>query len=332
MPRGAVRPLEGGARRAPGGALRLRGRRARAVALRRPVLPGGAGRGRRRPRPVLRGAPTSSSSSRRTFDGIGLETRDVLERSDLFPREGKCQHAFCIDVDRAGDIRVLANVVPSQQWMDTMLHELGHATFDAGLRPLAALAAARLAPRRHGGDRDPDGAARQRPRVARAGARASTRTTVAAIAPTSARARAAELLVFTRWVLVMTNFERALYADPEADLDARWWELVSASSSFATPRAGAPGLGREDPRRLRARLLPHLPLRPPRRLAARGDARAGVRRPRRPAGGRQAARRAGVRAGPLAAVGPADRAGDRRAADRGPFRPRHRRGLTRALC
>jgi len=25
---------------------------------------------------------------------------------------------------------------------------------------------------------------------------------------------------------VMTNFERALYADPEADLDARWWELV----------------------------------------------------------------------------------------------------------
>ena len=27
---------------------------------------------------------------------------------------------------------MLANVVPGQYWMDTMLHELGHATFDAG--------------------------------------------------------------------------------------------------------------------------------------------------------------------------------------------------------
>ena len=59
----------------------------------------------------------------------------MLDRSDLFPRDGKCQHAFCIDIDRAGDVRVLANVVPGQQWMDTMLHELGHATFDAGLDP-----------------------------------------------------------------------------------------------------------------------------------------------------------------------------------------------------
>ena len=59
----------------------------------------------------------------------------ALLQPRLFPRDGKCQHAFCIDVDRAGDIRVLANVVPTQQWMDTMLHELGHATFDAGLDP-----------------------------------------------------------------------------------------------------------------------------------------------------------------------------------------------------
>ena len=51
--------------------------------------------------------------SRRTYDGIGLETGDVLARSDLFPRDGKCQHAFCIDIDRAGDVRVLANVVPN---------------------------------------------------------------------------------------------------------------------------------------------------------------------------------------------------------------------------
>jgi peptidyl-dipeptidase A len=38
--------------------------------------------------------------------------------------------------------------------------------------------------------------------------------------------RAGELLLFARWVLVMTSFERSLYADPDGDLDGRWWELV----------------------------------------------------------------------------------------------------------
>ena len=50
-------------------------------------------------------------------------------------------------------------------------------------------------------------------------------------------ARAADLLVFTRWVLVMTGFERILYGDPEADLDAAWWELVS-SHQLVTPPDG----------------------------------------------------------------------------------------------
>jgi peptidyl-dipeptidase A len=35
----------------------------------------------------------------------------------------------------------------------------------------------------------------------------------------------------------MTNFERSLYADPESDLDARWWELV-ARFQLVTPPAG----------------------------------------------------------------------------------------------
>ena len=30
---------------------------------------------------------------------------------------------------------MLANVVPDPYWMDTMLHELGHGTFDAGIDP-----------------------------------------------------------------------------------------------------------------------------------------------------------------------------------------------------
>ena len=172
--------------------------------------------------------------SERTFTGIGLETRPVLDRSDLFPRDDKCQHAFCIDIDREGDVRVLANVVPGQYWVDTMLHELGHATFDGGIDPALpwmlrachtlvtegiAILMGRLA-----------GDAEWLERVLGAGA-----DDVAAIAADLRAARAAEILVFARWVLVMTNFERSLYADPESDLDARWWELVERYQLIAAP-------------------------------------------------------------------------------------------------
>ena len=250
--------------------------------------------------------------SRRTFDGIGLETRAVLERSDLFPREGKCQHAFCIDIDREGDIRVLANVVPGQQWMDTMLHELGHATFDAGfddslpwlLRDThlvvtegIAILMGRLASDAEWLERVAGVAAGE----------------VAAIAGALRAARAAEMLVFTRFVLVMTNFERSLYADPESDLDARWWELVERYQLVTRPAGrSSPDWAAKihiacAPVYYHTYLYGHIVAS---QLAATLAAR--VRRARRPAGGRQAPLRAGVRARAVRALGPADRAGDRR--------------------
>ena len=70
--------------------------------------------------------------ARRTYEPLGFsrEVEDVLARSDLFPKAGKCQHAFCSHVDREGDVRVLCNVVPTERWTGTMLHELGHAVYD----------------------------------------------------------------------------------------------------------------------------------------------------------------------------------------------------------
>ena len=174
--------------------------------------------------------------SRRTFEGIGLEVAAILERSDLFPRAGKCQHAFCIDVDRSGDVRVLANVVENHDWADTMLHELGHGVYDLGfgenlpwlLRSthLVATEASALLFGALAGSRE--WLERVLGVEAADGAELESRLRAA---------RAAELLVFTRWVLVMNAFERALYADPDADLDAIWWELV-ARYQCVTPPAG----------------------------------------------------------------------------------------------
>ena len=50
-----------------------------------------------------------------------------------------------------------------------------------------------------------------------------------------AEARRAALLVFARWVLVVTHFERHLYADPEADLDTLWWDLVERYQRVRRP-------------------------------------------------------------------------------------------------
>src|SRR5262249_164735 len=66
----------------------------------------------------------------KTYDGLGMDARDVLDRSDLYERDKKDQHAFCIHIDREGDVRTLCNLQPSLRWMDTLLHELGHAVYD----------------------------------------------------------------------------------------------------------------------------------------------------------------------------------------------------------
>jgi len=171
---------------------------------------------------------------RRTFDGIGVDVAGTLARSDLFPRAGKCQHAFCLDVDRSGDIRVLMNVTDNHDSMDTLLHELGHAVYDLGFddelpwllrdthlvtTEATALLFGALAGQREWLERvlelDPGEAADLEDRLR--------------------AARSASLLLFTRWVLVMTGFERTLYADPEADLDSAWWELVSRHQLVTPP-------------------------------------------------------------------------------------------------
>ena len=57
----------------------------------------------------------------------------MLGRSDLYEKPGKSPHAFSTDIDREGDVRVLANVVPGHEWLETMLHELGHAAYSKNI-------------------------------------------------------------------------------------------------------------------------------------------------------------------------------------------------------
>ena len=170
----------------------------------------------------------------RTYDGLGLDVRPVMARSDLLPRRGKSQHAFCIDIDHDGDVRVLSNNVAGEQWAETMLHEFGHALYDIGVSPDLPYLLRTMHPLTTEGVamlfgrlvRDPEWLVQ----VAEVPA-----ADVAELTPVLANARRAALLVFARWVLVMTHFERGFYADPSADHDTRWWDLVERFQGVHRP-------------------------------------------------------------------------------------------------
>ena len=226
---------------------------------------------------------------------------------------------------------MLANVEHDRYWADTMLHELGHGAYDIGFDPSLPwlLRDTHLTMT--------EGIAILMGRLAQ---EADWLEGVAGLGAAEAAdldgrlraAQAAELLVFTRWVLVMTNFERAFYADPEADLASTWWSLVSRYQLLTPPE------GRDAPdwaAKIHVACAPvyyHTYLYG--NLVAsqlRDDARPGGGRPRRPPRGRRAPRRADLPAGPVGAVGPPARAGDRRAAHGGARRPIIERGLPLAI-
>jgi peptidyl-dipeptidase A len=172
------------------------------------------------------GAIDAADLSLQTFGGWDIDLGSVLGSSDLYPRADKCQHAFCIDIDRGGDVRILANIVPGERWVETMLHESGHAAYDISIdrrlpyllrRPAHTFVTEAIAILCGRLVRD----VRWLTQFAGLGKRQ-----VAELSSGLAHAAAIERVLFARWGLVMTHFERDLYSDPEADLDARWWELV----------------------------------------------------------------------------------------------------------
>lgn len=172
--------------------------------------------------------------TRLTYSGIGIDIASVLSRSDLLPRPGKSQHAFCIDIDRGGDVRVLCNNVPGSYWAETMLHEFGHAAYDVGVDPALPLPIRTMHPLTTEGIAMLFGRLTLDPEWLGTVAGVPSEV-VRAAQPALAARRRIGLLMFARWVLVMTHFERGLYADPDADHDTRWWDLVEEYQLLRRP-------------------------------------------------------------------------------------------------
>lgn len=160
------------------------------------------------------------------YAGVGLPVDDILARSDLYDRAGKYPHAFSHDIDRRGDVRILCNLQNTERWMETILHELGHAIYS----------------KYHD---------RSEPWLLREPAHSFTTEAIAVLFGRLSRNAAwmhqmldltdvqyKELekvswkytqfgqILFARWAMVMYYFEKQLYADPDQDLNTLWWDLV----------------------------------------------------------------------------------------------------------
>jgi peptidyl-dipeptidase A len=162
-----------------------------------------------------------------TYRQLGYGNIDaILARSDLYPRAGKNQHAYAVDIDREGDVRTFLNVERNARWMNTLLHELGHTIYQDGIDRTDLPFDLRD---------DPQGFLNEgfamfceqpavnpawlclmiglpQPEAAELGPRLATQDT-------------ASLLAFVRWCLTIVNFERGFYADPDQDLNRWWWDL-----------------------------------------------------------------------------------------------------------
>jgi peptidyl-dipeptidase A len=169
------------------------------------------------------------------YAGIGLPIDDVLARSDLYEKPGKSPHAFCTDIDRAGDVRVLANIVPNEYWMGTMLHELGHSVYSSKNIPRSVpyvlrteahiLATEGVAMMFEKFSKDADW-------LEQMGVRLSDPK---GFDEAGALMRRNRLLIFSRWCQVMFRFEKALYANPGQNLNTLWWDLVERYQELKRP-------------------------------------------------------------------------------------------------
>ncbi len=172
---------------------------------------------------------------RKFYDGIGLPINDVIARSDLYEKPGKSPHAFCTDINREGDVRVLANIVPNEYWMGTMLHELGHSVYSSKNVPRSLPYVVRT-------DAHilcTEGVAMMFERFSKSGewleAMGVSVDDPAAYSKAGAIMRRNQLLIFSRWCQVMLRFEQQMYADPSQDLNKLWWDLVAKYQLIRRP-------------------------------------------------------------------------------------------------
>jgi peptidyl-dipeptidase A len=175
--------------------------------------------------------------SAKFYTDIGLPVESIIEKSDLYEREGKNPHGFSTDIDRRGDVRVLCNIKNNEYWMETMLHELGHALYDKNHGPQLPFLL-----RRPAHIFTTEAIAMFFGRLSRNPAWMQQMLELsdqqrADIEKVSAKYAQLKQIIFARWDMVMYDFEKQLYANPDQDLNSLWWQMVEKYQLVRKPPA-----------------------------------------------------------------------------------------------
>lgn len=161
-----------------------------------------------------------------TFRSMGLEIEDILQRSDLYPRENKNPFGFCTNIDRNGDIRVLVNLDESVFWTKALLHEFGHAAYFKYIdRNLPFIL------RFHSHSLTTEAIALFFGRMNKTLAwhqrfLGLKEEQLEEAIPAIQKMLQRQMIVSARWMMTFTFFERELYENPNQDLNKLWWKLV----------------------------------------------------------------------------------------------------------
>ncbi|MHC0037690.1 M2 family metallopeptidase [Pseudoneobacillus sp. C159] len=170
-----------------------------------------------------------------TFQAMGITIDDLYEKSDLFPREKKNPTAFCIDIDRESDVRVLCNLKEDSYWMETNLHEFGHAAYfkyvDSELpfilrncsHTLTTEAIAMMF-----------GKMGKDPRWLRQFLKMDEKVLLERT-PELHKLQKLAMLISARWIITFVFFEKELYENPDQDLNILWWKTVNEIQLVTPP-------------------------------------------------------------------------------------------------
>ena len=246
--------------------------------------------------------PTRSSRSRRPTASVDLdplfEGKDVVDAREPDVRghriRGRRRSSSAATSTRGrarastrsaststaeGDVRVLANVIDNHGWIDTMLHELGHAVYDLGFDDELPWAVRDT----HLVTTEASRSSSARWRATASGSSASSGSMRARRTSSDARLRFRASCRAAGLHALGAGHERVRARALRRPRVRSRRRLVGARrplpAAHASRRPECARLGGEDPRRGRSRLLPHVSLRSDRRVC-----RSATRCEARPAG------------------------------------------------
>lgn len=169
------------------------------------------------------------------YAGMGLDIDGIIQQSDLKKINEKKQYSICFDIDRLGDIRLLCSLGHDLGSMNEMLRQTAYAAYLKNISPTLPYLLRDFP--------DPilkEGVAmlfrRFSSNVSWLQGMGITRIAMGEkIAINSVLNLRAQQILFSRWSQVMYHFEKEMYRDPEQDLNALWWKLVSKYQLLPIP-------------------------------------------------------------------------------------------------